>query len=137
MISVAGVRGIVGHSLTPAVVTRFSAAFARSMGPGVIVVGRDARVSGPMVLDAVRAGVVAAGREVVDIGLATTPTTQMAVEHLHAAGGIILTASHNPAEWNALKFLSDRGEFLGPAEGRAVRGRFATDTDLWGAWNER
>jgi len=135
MISVAGVRGIVGRSLTPAVVTRFSAAFARSMGPGLIVVGRDARVSGPMVLDAVRAGVVAAGRDIVDIGLATTPTTQMAVEHLRAAGGIILTASHNPAEWNALKFLSDRGEFLGPAEGRAVRERFETDTDLWCEWD--
>lgn len=135
MISVAGVRGIVGESLTPAVVSRFSAAFARSMPPGAIVVGRDARVSGPMVLDAVRSGVVAAGRDLVDIGLATTPTTQMAVEHLGAAGGIILTASHNPAEWNALKFLSDRGEFLGPAEGAAVRERFETDADLWCAWD--
>ena len=124
MISVAGVRGIVGDSLTPAVVTRFAAAFARSLGPGPIVVGRDARVSGPMVLHAVAAGVMAAGRDVIDIGLATTPTTQMAVEHLHAAGGIILTASHNPAEWNALKFLSAAGEFLGPVEGKAVRERF-------------
>ena len=135
MISVAGVRGIVGDSLTPAVVTRFAAAFARSLGPGPIVVGRDARVSGPMVLHAVAAGVMAAGREVIDIGLATTPTTQMAVEHLHAAGGIILTASHNPAEWNALKFLSAAGEFLGPVEGKAVRERFEQDRDLWTGWN--
>ncbi|MEO5988942.1 MAG: phosphoglucosamine mutase, partial [Candidatus Eisenbacteria bacterium] len=135
MISVAGVRGVVGDSLTPTVVAAFSAAFARSMGDGAIVVGRDARVSGPMVLDSVRAGVVAAGREIVDIGLATTPTTQLAVEHLHAAGGIILTASHNPAEWNALKFLSDRGEFLGPTEGRAVRERFERESDLWCSWD--
>jgi phosphomannomutase len=78
---------------------------------------------------------VAAGRDVVDIGLATTPTTQMAVEHLHAAGGVILTASHNPASWNALKFLSSRGEFLGPVEGAAVRERFEANRDLWVAWD--
>ncbi len=136
MISVAGVRGIVGDSLNPSVLTRFSAAFARSLGPGPIVVGRDARVSGPMVLHAVAAGIMAAGRDIIDIGLATTPTTQMAVEHLHAAGGIILTASHNPAEWNALKFLTAAGEFLGPEEGRAVRERFEQDRDLWAPWNE-
>ena len=111
MISVAGVRGIVGDTLTPAVVARFSAAFAREMPSGPIVVGRDARRSGPMVLHAVVAGLTAAGRDVVDVGLATTPTTQMAVEHLRAAGGIILTASHNPAPWNALapsQWSSDR-----------------------------
>ena len=135
MISVAGVRGIVGESLTPAVVTRFAAAFARSLGGGPVVVGRDARTSGPMVLCAVTAGLCAAGRDVVDIGLATTPATQLAVEHLHAAGGVILTASHNPAPWNALKFLSALGEFLGPAEGRAVRERFEADRDLWVPWD--
>ncbi len=135
MISVAGVRGIVGESLTPPVLARFAAAFARSLGDGPVVVGRDARTSGPMVLAAVSAGLVAAGRDVVDIGLATTPTTQLAVEHLHAAGGVILTASHNPAPWNALKFLSGLGEFLGPAEGGAVRERFETDRDLWVPWD--
>jgi phosphomannomutase len=135
MISVAGVRGIVGESLTPAVVARFSAAFGRSRDGGPIVVGRDARTSGPMVLRAVTAGLAAAGRDVVDIGLATTPATQVAVEHLGAAGGIILTASHNPAPWNALKFLSSRGEFLGPDEGRAVRERYEADRDLWVAWD--
>jgi phosphomannomutase len=136
MISVAGVRGIVGETLTPAVVARFAAAFAREMPAGPIVVGRDARRSGPMVLHAVLAGLTAAGRDVVDVGLATTPTTQMAVEHLGAAGGIILTASHNPAPWNALKFLSSRGEFLGPDEGRAVRARFEADRDLWVGVND-
>ncbi len=135
MISVAGVRGIVGESLTPAVLSRFAAAFARSLGDGPVVVGRDARTSGPMVLRAVTAGLCAAGRDVVDIGLATTPATQIAVEHLRAAGGVILTASHNPAPWNALKFLSAAGEFLGPAEGRAVRERYEADRDLWVAWD--
>jgi phosphomannomutase len=131
MISVAGIRGIVGKSLTPPVIARFSAAFAREAPDGPIVVGRDARISGPMVLAAVTAGLSAAGREIVDIGLATTPTTQLAVEHLSAAGGIILTASHNPAPWNALKFLSPRGEFLDAEAGRRVRERFDADHDLW------
>jgi phosphomannomutase len=131
MISVAGVRGIVGDSLTPPVVTRFAAAFARSLGPGPVVVGRDARPSGPVVYHAVAAGLRSAGREVVDLGLATTPTTEIAVEHLRAAGGVIITASHNPAPWNALKFLSARGEFLGPSEGASVRAAFEADADLW------
>src|SRR5262245_8196077 len=131
MISVAGIRGIVGASLTPPVVARFSAAFAAEAPPGPIVVGRDARRSGPMVLRAVEAGLTAAGREVVDIGLATTPTTQIAVEHLGAAGGIILTASHNPAPWNALKFLSPRGEFLDAAAGTRVREHYESGDHLW------
>ena len=136
MISVAGVRGIVGESFDPAVVARFSAAFARALpGSGPIVIGRDARLTGPMVRLAACAGLNAAGRDVIDIGLATTPTTQLAVEHLRAAGGIILTASHNPAPWNALKFLSAAGEFLGHAAGSEVRDRFETNRDLWASWD--
>ena len=131
MISVAGIRGIVGESLTPPVVARFAAAFAQVLGPGPIVVGRDARKSGPMVYRAVSAGLTAAGRDVVDIGLATTPATQVAVENVHAAGGVILTASHNPAEWNALKFLSDRGEFLDAATGAEVKRRYESEDALW------
>lgn len=131
MISVAGIRGIVGESLTPPMITRFAAALAHELDPGPIVVGRDARLSGPMVTRAVAAGLTAAGRDVVHLGLATTPTTQLAVEYLHAGGGIIVTASHNPAPWNALKFLSGRGEFLGETEGKAVRARFEADRELW------
>ena len=131
MISVAGVRGIVGDSLTPPVLSRFAAAFARELGPGEIVVGRDARTSGPMVYQAVAAGLRAAGRTVVDLGLATTPATQVAVETLKAAGGIILTASHNPRQWNALKFLSSRGEFVDAAVGARIRERFEADRELW------
>jgi phosphomannomutase len=108
MISVAGVRGIVGESLTPPVVSRFAAAFARSLPPGPVVVGRDARPSGAVVYQAVAAGLRGAGRDLVDLGLASTPTTEIAVERTGAAGGVILTASHNPAPWNALKFLSAR-----------------------------
>ena len=131
MISVAGIRGIVGDTLTPEVVARFVAAFARSAPPGAIVVGRDARLSGPTVARAATAGLTAAGRDVVDLGLATTPTTQIAVEHLGAAGGVIVTASHNPAAWNALKFLSPRGEFLSAAEGARLRRRYDKPRGLW------
>ena len=131
MISVAGVRGIVGESLTPPVLTRFAAAFARELGQGPVVVGRDARTSGPMVYRAVAAGLMASGRDVVDLGLATTPATQIAVEHLHAAGGIILTASHNPRQWNALKFLSERGEFLDVETGGRVRARYEGEEPAW------
>jgi len=131
MIGVAGIRGIVGESLTPEVVARFAAAFAHGLDDRSVVVGRDARVSGPAVYHAVAAGLMGAGRRVTDIGLATTPTTQIAVEHLRAAGGVILTASHNPAPWNALKFLSARGEFLGPREGASVRRRFEAGRGLW------
>jgi phosphomannomutase len=131
MISVAGIRGIVGDSLTPVVVARFAAAFSKSLGDGPVVVGRDARISGPMVYQAVAAGLRAAGRDVIDLGLATTPATQVAVEKLHAAGGIILTASHNPAPWNALKFLSARGEFLDAEAGAAVKARYESGDDLW------
>jgi phosphomannomutase len=136
MISVAGVRGIVGETFDPATVARFSAAFARALpDAGPVVIGRDARVTGPMVRLAACAGLNAAGRDVIDIGLATTPTTQLAVEHLRAAGGVILTASHNPAPWNALKFLSAAGEFLGAAEGGEVRQRFEQNRDLWARWD--
>src|SRR5262245_38913286 len=131
MISVAGVRGIIGESLTPPVLARFAAAFAAEIGPGAIVVGRDARTSGPMVYRAVAAGLMAAGRDVVDLGLATTPATQIAVEHLRAAGGIILTASHNPRQWNALKFLAPRGEFLDAVTGARVRASFEGDRSSW------
>lgn len=135
MISVAGIRGIVGESLTPDVVARFAAAFAREAPEGTIAVGRDARATGPLVLAAVIAGLTGAGRDVIDVGLATTPTVEIAVEHLGAAGGVIITASHNPAPWNALKFLSERGEFLDARAGAAVRARFESDAPPWAAWN--
>ena len=135
MISVAGVRGIVGESLTPPVLASFAAAFAAELPPGPVVVGRDARLSGPMVHRATAAGLMAAGRDVVDLGLATTPTVQIAVEHLRAAGGIILTASHNPAPWNALKFLSARGEFLDAEAGAAVRARYESSSLAWATFD--
>ncbi|MCC6770281.1 MAG: phosphoglucosamine mutase [Gemmatimonadaceae bacterium] len=125
MVSVSGVRGRVGEALTPEVVCQFAAAFgafsvARSTSK-LIVVGRDSRVSGPMFHRAVLAALQSVGADVVDIGMAPTPTVQMEVERLHAAGGLAITASHNPVEWNALKFISSSGLFLDAHEGEAMR----------------
>lgn len=115
MRSVSGVRGIVGKDLTPDIVARYAAAFGRivlDQGGAAVVLGRDSRTSGPVFADAVRAGLRAVGVSVIDCGLVPTPTVQLAVEHHGAGGGIILTASHNPVEWNALKFVGADGLFL-------------------------
>ena len=125
MVSVSGIRGRVGEALTPEVVTGFAAAFgawALKRTPGrPIVVGRDSRVSGPMFHRAAVAALQSVGANVVDIGLTTTPTCQLAVEDHHAAGGIMLSASHNPIEWNALKFVGPNGTFLEAQDGAAMR----------------
>ena len=115
MTSVSGVRGLVGTDLTPEVVARYAAAFGRIVGAedgGAVVLARDARTSGPMFAASARAGLQSVGLDVIDCGLVPTPTAQLAVEHHHARGGIIITASHNPIEWNALKFVGADGLFL-------------------------
>ena len=124
MVSVSGVRGQVGHALTPEVVATFAAAFgawASRDGTRTIVVGRDSRVSGPMFTRIVHGALESVGCTVIDIGMTPTPTVQMAVEHHHAAGGLAITASHNPIEWNALKFIGPTGLFLSAAEGAQMR----------------
>src|SRR6266850_6179618 len=131
MVSVSGVRGLVGTDLTPEVVARWAAAFGtwakdgrpsgrRAVRPS-IVLGRDARTSGPMFASAAIAGLQSVGCRVIDVGLVATPSVQLAVEHHRAAGGIILTASHNPIEWNALKFVGPDGIFLDSVAGTRVR----------------
>jgi phosphomannomutase len=120
MISISGVRGVVGPALNAEVACRMAAAFGTWAPPGPIVVGRDSRLSGPMMRHAVIAGLVSTGHDVIDLGIATTPTTEMLVTTHGASGGIILTASHNPEQWNALKLLARTGLFLSAAEGEAV-----------------
>lgn len=118
MVSVSGVRGIVGKDLTPEFVARQAAAFGtlvREGGGSTVVLARDARTSGPMFSDAARSGLQSVGCTVIDCGCVPTPTAQLAVEHHQAGGGIILTASHNPIEWNALKFVGADGLFLDQA----------------------
>ncbi|MDB4912992.1 MAG: Phosphoglucosamine mutase, archaeal-related protein [Gemmatimonadetes bacterium] len=125
MVSVSGIRGRVGEALTPEVVARYAAAFgAWSIAKGTsrrIVVGRDSRVSGAMFHRIVVGTLQLVGADVIDIGLTTTPGCQLAVEHHHAAGGLMLSASHNPIEWNALKCIGSSGLFLEAREGLAMR----------------
>ena len=124
MVSVSGMRGIVGKDLTPELVARHAAAlgaWARQNGAPSVVLGRDARTSGPMYAMAATAGIMSVGAEVIDVGMVPTPTVQLAVEHHHAGAGLILTASHNPIEWNALKFVGPDGIFLDGEAGVAVR----------------
>ncbi len=130
--SISGIRGTIGgtigDALTPIDIVKFTAAYARQLKmkfPGKerykVVVGRDARISGEMVDSIVSGTLLACGVDVVNAGLASTPTTEMAVLFEKADGGIILTASHNPKQWNALKLLNEKGEFLTDAEGKALQ----------------
>jgi phosphomannomutase len=125
MVSVSGVRGRVGEALTPEIVASFAAAFGawalRRNAGRPVVVGRDSRVSGPMFHRVAIAALQSVGANVIDIDLTTTPTCQLAVEDHHAAGGIMLSASHNPIEWNALKFIGPSGLFLEAHEGAEMR----------------
>lgn len=114
--SISGLRGTVGDSLTPEVVARYAAAFAEYSGGGPIIVGRDGRIGGAWIEDVVIGTLRACGTDVRSIGVAPTPTVQLAAEKTEAVGGISITASHNPAEWNGLKFLSHEGIFLDGAE---------------------
>lgn len=128
--SISGIRGtiggMVGDGLNPLDIVRFTAAYATQIkknkltDSNKIVIGRDARISGEMVNQLVIGTLLGMGFDVVNIGLATTPTTELAVTMEKAAGGIILTASHNPKQWNALKLLNERGEFLNAIEGESV-----------------
>ena len=130
MVSVSGIRGRVGEGLTPEVAARYAAGFGawaagrrdgNGSGSARIIVGRDSRVSGPMFHRAAVAALQSVGCGIVDIGLTTTPTCQLAVEHHRAAGGIMLSASHNPIEWNALKLIGPAGLFLDASEGAEMR----------------
>ena len=122
--SISGIRGTIGghtgDTLNPLDIVKFTTAYATFIGGKKIVVGRDGRISGPMVRDVVCGTLVGMGYEVIDIGLATTPTTELAVRWHEADGGIIITASHNPTQWNALKLLNREGEFLTAADGAEV-----------------
>lgn len=114
--STSGVRGIIGRGLDPELAIRYAAAFGSLLKGGLVVVGRDSRPSGQLLIPAVIAGLGSVGCRVIDIGIVPTPTVEIAVKELEARGGICVTASHNPGEWNALKFFNAHGEFITPAE---------------------
>ncbi|MCP4310760.1 MAG: phosphoglucosamine mutase [Bacteroidetes bacterium] len=137
VISISGIRGTIGglpgKGLTPIDTVRFTSSYAAWLREQtekdrpLVVLGRDARISGPLVEQLVSATLSAMGIDVLNAGLATTPTVEMAVTHEKADGGIILTASHNPAQWNALKLLNGKGEFLSAKDGEAILRRAQED----------
>ena len=120
MISVSGIRGIFGSHLTPQNIVEFTAAYGTWLDGGTVVVGRDSRVTGQICEDIVCATLQSVGCDVVKAGIVPTPTVAMGVLKHNAKGGLIITASHNPAEWNALKMLNEKSEFLDPEQGKRV-----------------
>ena len=132
-IGITGVRGIVGETFTPEVAVGFSQAFGTYLDGGRILVCRDTRASGPMVRAAVISGLLAAGCEVIDLGVSPTPSLQLAIKWLEADGGIAITAGHNPSQWNALKFVRGDGLYLNPTQAEELldifhQGEFAKAT---------
>lgn len=131
IISVSGLRGIVGETLSPNVVVNYAAAFAQSLEEGPIVITRDGRATGRMLADAVCSSLCAMGRTVLDADIAATPTTGVLVRNLHAAGGIQISASHNPPEYNGLKLFSRAGRVIGAKAGEAVKDAYAAGDFAW------
>lgn len=118
MVSISGLRGVVGESLTPEVVIKYANAFSVFSGRKKIVIGRDGRYHGAMLSEILAGTLAANGCDVVDIGICPTPTVQLAAEHSEAVGGVAVTASHNPMEWNGLKFVNQDGVFLDADENK-------------------
>jgi phosphomannomutase len=131
IISVSGLRGIVGETLTPEVAMRYAAAFAAIAPPGDILVGRDSRPSGRMLALAIHAALQALGRTTIDAGIVATPTAGVLLRHFHAAGAIEITASHNPSPYNGLKLFSADGRVIPAGPGREVLNRYRTGTPAW------
>ena len=124
IVSVSGLRGIVGGSLTPEVAVRYVAAFVGTLPPGPIVIGRDGRTSGPLLAAALVDHLARSGRDVIDCGIAATPTVGIVVRQERAAGGVQISASHNPAAYNGLKLFSAEGRVLPAKAGGVVLERF-------------
>jgi phosphomannomutase len=131
IISVSGLRGVVGDTLTPEVAIRYAAAFAATLPPGDVLIGRDSRPSGRMLSLAIQAGLQAVGRSTLDAGIVATPTAGVLLRHHAAAGAIQITASHNPAPYNGLKLFSAEGRVIPAAPGRQVLERYRTGTPAW------
>ena len=135
MVSVAGIRGIVGDTLTPDIVAKYAAAFGTWLGGGLVMLGTDSRPSRDMVKHAAIAGLTAVGCDVQDLGIATTPTIQLWTEKTaDAKGGVALTASHNPVEWNALKLFDSEGMFLDTNQGKEIQAIFQRNQYSWVTW---
>ena len=136
MMSVSGMRGVLGDTLDPFLVLKMGNAFGRWAGRKTVVIGGDTRPSHDMVKSAVIAGLTSAGVSVIDIGTVPTPTVQQAVRFHAAAGGVVITASHNPEQWNGVKLMNASGSFLEPEEYSAVMAAYAEDTLAQEAWDK-
>ena len=136
MVSISGVRGIIGDGLEPEVLVKYTTAYADFIGKGKVVVGRDARISGEMVNNIVTGTLIAKGLDVIDIGICPTPTVQYNVKTLKAHGGIAISASHNPNEWNALKLLNNTGQFLSPDEFEKMQEFLIKEKHSYQSWDK-
>jgi phosphomannomutase len=142
MTSISGIRGIIGNGLEPETIVKYTNVYADFIGSGKVVIGRDARITGEMVNQITTGTLLAKGIDVIDIGICPTPTVQYNVKKLKANGGIAISASHNPNEWNALKLLNGTGQFLSPEEYSQMQ-KFLSSSELkyqsWdkiGKWTE-
>lgn len=135
MVSVSGIRGIVGDGLDPQTLVKYTQAYADFCGKGKVVIGSDGRISGTMVKNIVVGTLLAKGNDVIDIGITPTPTVLYNVKKFNCVGGIQISASHNPNEWNALKLLNSDGEFMTPEQNKEMLGLLDNPSDL-SRWDE-
>ena len=135
MTSISGVRGIIGDGLDPRTIVKYVNAYADFVKKGKVVIGRDSRFSGEMVNNLTAGTLMANGIDVIDIGICPTPTVQFNVKELNAAGGIAISASHNPNQWNALKLLNSAGQFLSPEEYNSMTHNLDKDQSAFKSWD--
>jgi phosphomannomutase len=136
VVSISGIRGIVGNGLDPQTLIKYLQVYADFIGEGKLIVGRDSRITGKMVENIVSGTLMAKGIEVVDIGICPTPTVQFTVKELKANGGIAISASHNPNEWNALKLLNSTGQFMSPEEHYEMINNLNNATSEFSKWDK-
>lgn len=134
MVSISGIRGIVGDGLDPEVIVKYINAYSKFIDSGKVIVGRDARITGEMVNQIVTGTLLANGLDVIDIGICPTPTVQFTVKSLNADGGIAISASHNPNEWNALKLLNSTGQFMSPDQHEKMK-TYLSDNPSYKSWD--
>ena len=136
MVSVSGIRGIIGNGLDPSTIVKYASAYADFCGDGAIVIGSDGRISGEMVRNILVGTLQAKGNDVIDLGVCPTPTVLLNVKNLKASGGISISASHNPNEWNALKLLNNSGEFMTPDENKEMLSNLDEANKNYKPWNK-
>ena len=136
MVSVSGIRGVIGDGLEPQTLIKYASAYADFIGKGKVVIGRDARISGDMVQSIVTGTLLSKGIDVIEIGICPTPTVQYTVKNLKADGGIAISASHNPNQWNALKLLNNTGQFMTPEQNKEMLALLDKSEKVYSTWDK-